>query len=481
MSVTLSGTGGLMTRIGLMAKTLRMFNGSIGSTAPSNASAWGTGGPTIIAYGTVFDAIQDQYEAALQSQIAGLYPTLEQFRGSGSGIKSYFKTLAANTLIEQVHADTPLLTKSVQSALTVLISQMKGASDSVKANTVSAGTASAGSTNVGNAVIVGSIVGPDGKNREYALPETLTFTCTNDSLSTATAGAEPISIKGVLAEADPLTYNWPKGSGLANKSINLVANTTDGTAGATTTNLLRNSDFATWTVSNIPDGFVITVGSAGSSILRNNTARKGSYSLSFVGDGAELTSVYEEFNNASGTPAYLKPFKVYAFSAWVYCVGGAPAAGVMAFDLTNGSGTVLTDDASTNNAISKSLTAVGAAWVNVTGFFRTKTTFSGTARLRIRLTTALSAGTTVLIDDVHMTEATELYTGGPYVAAFRGTTDLMTNDYWTVAIANNMSAAGTAGGVMQTTFEQFFSMRSLGLILPSVTDGSQTVADTLCF
>ena len=480
MAVTLTGTGGLFTRIGLMAKFCRMFNGSVGSTAPSNASAWGSGGPTIVAYGTLTDSIEDQYEAALQSQIKDLYPALEAFRASGSTVKTYFKQLAENTLIEQVHADTPLLTKTVGSALTVLISQMTGTSDSVKANVVSAAAASAGSTNVGNAVVIASVVGPNGKNREFAFPETLRFTVTNDSLNGATAGAEPIGINGILAQSDPLNYTWPKGSGLSGKQINMVSNGTDATASSTTTNLLKNSEFVNWTSTNTLDNFGIITGAAGGSILRSGTARKGSYSLSYVGDGAELTSMYQEFNNAGGSPAVLKPSKVYAFSAWVYCTV-QPAAGVMAFDLTNGSNTVITDDAGTNNTISKTLTSVGASWVNVTGFFRTKTTFSGTARLRIRLTTAVSVGTTLLIDDVHMTEATELYTGGPYVAAFRGTTDVMKNDYWTIAIANNMSAAGTAGGVLQTAFEQFFKMRESGYILPSVTDGSQTVADTLAF
>jgi len=482
VTLTFDGTGGLFTRIGQMSKACRMFNGSVNGSAPSNASAWAASGPTIVGYQTVIDAIEDNFEANLQSLISNLYPTLATFRQSGDSLKTYLKDLATQTLIEQVHADSPLLAKTTENALKQLIIQMVANSKTVKANTVSAAAATAAGTNVGNAVITASVVGADGKNMEYINPETLTFKVTNDSLNGGTAGSEPITVTGQANTArSPLDYVWPKGSALTGKSITMVDNSIDGAAGTTTGNLLTNSDLETFTVANTPDNFALTVGSFGTSILNGlSDARKGSACLEFVGDGAELTNIYQQFNNVSGTLSVLRPGRVYAFSAWVK-VTATPAAGVIAFELTDGNNTLLSDDASTNNAITQSLPAVSTSYVNVKGFFRTKKTFTGTARLRIRLSTALSVGESVFIDDIAMCEAVQLYTGGPWVAAFEGTTAVMTNDYWTIVIANNMSAAGTAGGVLQTSFEQFFSMRSLGLQLPSATGGGETVADTLAF
>lgn len=480
MAVTLDGTGGIFTRIGQIAKTIRMFNGSVNGTAPSNASAWGTGGPTIINYKTVFDAIQDQYEAALQGIISPLYPTLEAFRLSGASMKTSLKGIAEQTLIEQVNADTPLVSKTVDSALRELIRQMTDNSDSVKANTVSAAAASAGGTNIGNAVITASVVGKDGLNMEFVFPETLKFTVTSDELNGATEGQEPIAVSGATANTDQLSYLWPQGSGLTGGSLTMVNNVVDGVA-ASTGHMLTNSEFETYTVANTPDNWSLTTGSFGTSILKSTAGpRKGSANLQIVGDGAELTDIYQQFNNGSGTLSIIKPSRVYAFSAWVK-MSATPSTGVLAFELTDGSNVLLADDAATNNAITQDLTAVSTSWVNVRGFFRTKKTFAGVARLRIRLTTAIETGKSLHIDDVAMAEATQLYAGGPHVAAFRGTVDVITGDYWTIAISNNMSAAGTAGGVLQTTFEQLFQMRAKGLQIPSDAAAGETVADTLAF
>lgn len=472
-----------MTRLGVLIKCARNINGVRGETAQSGTATWASGGGLIYDSKTIFNLIEDQYEATLQDQIGQLYTTLLSWRTSvGSGVMSMIKTMAENTLITMAHDDTPLLQKTVPYAMDELIRQMDSSSDTVKANTPAIAAASAASGNVGNLVVIGSIIGPNGKNREYVFQETITGLVTNDKLSGGTARSEPLSFSGVAAESDRMNYLWPKGSGLSGKQITVCDNKID----ATGVNLLTNSDFENWTSTNNLDNFVAATGVFGTDILRSTTVREGTYALSFLGDGATLSAVSQEFNTSTGTTAKLSPFKVYAFSAWCR-VDVTPAAGVLAFSLVDSAGTVLNDDAGTANTITKDLTTVSTTYVNVTGFFRTKTSFDNTTvhKLRVKLTTALSNTRTVYIDDMMLREAVELYTGGPYIGVFAGTTDVLKNDKWTLAVTNDMNA-DTGGGHFQTWFERLFGMRTLvkpngqtGFQLPSNSAGSHTINENL--
>jgi hypothetical protein len=70
-----------------------------------------------------------------------------------------------------------------------------------------------------------------------------------------------------------------------------------------------------------------------------------------------------------------------------------------------------------------------------------------------------------------------MYNGGPEVSAFAGNVPLSVGDsqnladYWTVAVGNNKN------GAFQQSFERFFNMRDLGLLLPS--SGSPTIPNSL--
>jgi hypothetical protein len=91
--------------------------------------------------------------------------------------------------------------------------------------------------------------------------------------------------------------------------------------------------------------------------------------------------------------------------------------------------------------------------------------------LRVRLTTPLADGDGVYIDEIAIAGGTELYTGGPYVAAFSGNQAVALGDSWTMAVANSRA------GEFQTWFDRVFGMAEKGLIL--TTRGVTLIPDTL--
>ena len=464
MAVDLTGNpGGLFRRLGRIGGLVNSLNSFLGN---GDLSAGG-----LVSLGVGVDNLQNEFEAARQDLTPGLYPLRDSYRTSHSQLTSYLQTRAQQVVIEMVNDDSPLSQKTLALALAELISQMTTAAASVTRPTVSA-TVTAGASNTGNGVCVASILGTDGKQLDYIFNESLVLKAATDAQAgTATAGQEQFNLTGAAAQTDALRWDWPLGSGAAS-SLPAVDAAQDNSG-----NVLYNSDFETWTNANIPDNWVKNVGTIGTSILRSSSPYKGSYALSFVGDGAELTSVEQTFNTtpstvlgSGGTNYKLLPSTVYAVNAWVK-VSVTPVAGVLSFALVDGSGTILNDAAGTANNVTQSLPAISTTYVNVQGFFRTPAVLPATAKLRVRLSTALSAGSTVIIDHLALAPATRAYVGGPYVALFSGATNFIAGDKFTVAVANNYSSKWAK------LLERLFNLRSLGLAIPS--SGAPTIADSL--
>lgn len=475
MSLTLTtATGTVFARLGKMIKAIRHINGfrgevlAVGDTNDTGA-VWGNGGPTVIDAKTMFDAVHDQFLSTNQSLLDNLYSQQTGYRTAQSGMISYWKTLAQNTLITMVNDDAVLVTKDLATAMKELIRQMVAGNKTVTKNVVSVSVTADGG-NTGDAAVAASVIGKDGKPLEYVFTENMEVQATSDAGLGATAGTEPMSIRGESSVADPMDWNWPKGSSCSGSTNVLNASGFQGT------NVLNKSDFDYFTV-NVPDKWEILVGSAGTSIKKNvaNAHRSGTVSsLEYVGDSAELTSIAQTFGSSSYTTSTLKPNTVYAVNYFVK-VSATPAAGVLDVDLINATGpAIINNDAGTPLTVTKNLTGVSTSWVAVSGFFQTPKVLPTTYRLRVRLSTALETGKSVYIDDLSMREAVQAYTGGPYIAVFRGATDVIKGDLWTVGVAN------TWAGVFQSYFDRMFGMRTtLGLQLPS--DVSGNIADTATF
>lgn len=470
MAILLSGTGSLPSRLGLIIGNVRNCNGFLGNSSPVPTSNWGSGGPKIQCIGTAVDAIQDQYESALQGTVDSLYGQRDSVRTSLNAFKSHLRTMAENTLINMADADTPLTAKTVAAAVKLLYDQMVTNSNTVTKNTTSISVAAA-SGNTGNATVVASVIGANGKTMEYIYDEALTLTITSDSQTGGTAGSESASLLGEVANNDMLDWNWPLGSG-ASATLTMVDPTED--AGK---NLLTNSDFEAFT-SNVPDKWSVLVGTAGTDIKKDlsNTYDSSGASLNFVGDGSTLSSITQTFNSSTGTTSTLKPNTVYAVNAYVK-MDSTPAAGVLAFDLIDGSNVIINDDNSAANTITKALTGVSTTYVAANGFFRTPKALAATIKIRVRLSTALTSGRNAYIDHLAMCEATQAYTGengnvgGPWVAIFRGSTEVIKKDNWTITAVNDYA------GKLTTGLWRIFNLPQIGYQIPS--DSSGTISDNL--
>lgn len=170
----------------------------------------------------------------------------------------------------------------------------------------------------------------------------------------------------------------------------------------------------------------------------------------------------------------LQPLTCYSWGVWLK-EDVQPAAGVLTIELVDGSGTVITDAESTNNAATVDLTSGGplstSAWVHQGGFFRTPASLPAVVYFRFRLSTAMSSGSILAIDEMRLIEADQAYAGGPFLAGFQGLTAIAPGDVWEVDIANARE------GEFQEWFFRLFG--NIDLLLPSDNTGNETVADSL--
>jgi hypothetical protein len=465
MTIALSGTGGLFTRLGRHGGLLRNVLGFVGSSAPDTTAHWGSSGPTINDLADAINNIRDQYLASNTQLIDGLYTQRDQYRSVHGTLCGYLQGLAAATLIQMADDDVGLTARDLPTALKLLISQMTASVDSVKKPTVSV-SVTAG-TNNGTGVLVASVTGPTGVQLDYVLNENLDVLCTADSQQGGTLGQEVFSVAGDAAQTDALAWDWPKGSGA---SASLTAVDASVNAGS---NYLVNSDFETFSVSNTPDSWLILVGAAGTDIFAagSSGAYTGSNALQFTGTGgAPLSSIAQTFGSSSGTTLALLPDTVYAVNFWIKR-SGSLAAGVVDVDLVDGSNAAVADDASTANKVSTAFGSMTTSYAAKNGFFRTPRVLPSVLKLRVRASTALTSGESVYLDRLALTPATQLYAGGPYAAAFSGATKFVLNDSFTIGVSNNY------GSAFQKLAERLFGMRALGLQLPSAS--SPTIADSL--
>ncbi len=219
------------------------------------------------------------------------------------------------------------------------------------------------------------------------------------------------------------------------------------------------------TIANNSTGLTITPGTTtnGTSHVLSGRA------LFFAGDNTTQTAIY--------VPVTLQPLTQYAFNVFLQ-VDVVAAAGVVAFELVDGiGGSVTNDEAGSGNTFSvghASLTTFAQAF---NAFFRTPTLMPPQLYLRIRLSTALSTGSNLYLDQACLGDVTILYNGGPQVAAFSGGVDVTIGgasvpaDYWTITVTNDRA------GLWQEWFNRIFAMADKGLLLPS--NVSPTISSAL--
>lgn len=452
-----SSTGNLFNRLGKIFAGIKYINSFL---AGGDISAGG-----LKSIGVFIDNVDGQFLAARQDLVSSLYPTRDAARVALNNTKQQLAAMAQNVVIQQVGDDHNLTAPTIQYALVELIRQMVAAPATVDACTTS--VAVTAGTNNGTSTLISSIKGPNGLNREYVQAETLTVTCITDALTgTASAGSETWSVTGIPAVTNPLDWDWPKGS---SASATLTSVAADGAY-----NVLVNGTMETFTVANTPDNWQVTTGTVGTTIKSSAGSYMGSTCLQFVGTGAELTAIYQTFDDSTaGTAVILQPSTVYGFACYVK-VSATPSTGVLEFAPTNAAGTIIQDDQAVDQKITKSLTAVSTTFVLVSGFFTTPRILpTGTLRFRVRLSTALDNTKTVNIDNLTLAPATQAYQGGPWLMIVPGSFRSAIGDVHSVAVANDQA------GEFQAYFQRCFNIRSYGLQLPSDNAAGETISDGL--
>lgn len=458
MSIPLTGAGGYFTIAGKLGK----LNKDVASYLSATLAA------SIDTALTQFDGTN--YREVASSLAGGRTSYL-----STPTVTSTSAVTASSLLLKMVKADNPQFSDTdAAAAVAELIKQMKAGSATIKAATIGISSAVFTSpANNGNGAVVMSTKRGDGLVQENAFAETATLACTGDAQSgTATSGSEPFRFTGDALLSDVWAYNWPGGSG-ASASMTAI----DGSLNSSSTNLMQNSSFTTFT-SNTPDSWTITVGVAGTDVKKSTSVfYDGSESLEIVG-GATLTALTQAFGQSAtsaGSTAKVYAGKQYAVNLFAK-VDVVPAAGVLTVDLIDGSGTVINDDQGTANSFTVTLSSLTTSFAAKNGTFRLPRVLPSTVKIRLRISTALSAGSSLFIDRMAMGEMTKLYAGGPSVAVFSGSTPWVINDGWNLTVTNDRGGS-TFGASWQSFFDRVFGMRAMDLLLPSA--GSPTISDTL--
>jgi len=192
--------------------------------------------------------------------------------------------------------------------------------------------------------------------------------------------------------------------------------------------------------------------------------------IQFVSTGAELTTIYQQITS-------LKPLTAYCFNGW-FQAKPIPAAGALMVELVDGlTGQVINDQQGTPNVLTVTLSGITANFTAQNAFFRTPQVLPALVFIRIRISTAVTSGTTTTIDHCSLVAASSLYTGGPLAAAFSGSAAFAAGNSQIPADSFTVTVTNAQAGSFQTYFDRAFNMKALGVQLPS--SGSPTISDSL--
>ncbi len=470
-----SAPGNLMNRLGKVGALIKDVKSSQGTMLTAMTDT------------TVGVVAQLNSESDVQAIMGDNY--LSILSAMGGNVGGVCQSLAIAIVNRMVFRDSPQINQTLTSTNTVaslqnIIQQMKAQSATVLAMTVTATPVVVATPNgpnftgTGNGILNASVKRPfDGLVLENSFAENILFTCSQDSYSgNATAGNETFTVTGVGAESDLVAFDWPLGS---NAQANMSA--IDGNSNDTNGNLLTNSGFETWVnVTNVPDNWNLTVGTAGVNTFEEQTiVYDGDASLKIVGDGATLVTLQQEFDVSTGTLGALSAQTQYSFNIWMCRDGTIPGAGQLSVSLVDGSGNVITDAAGVANTFNINLTTLNTVFTSFTGIFRTPVIMPAQQFLQFSMPAgqALSAGRAVYLDKASLGQMTQLYTSGPFLALHSGSVPFVVSDFGMVNITNSRGAGGTLSTWQVLFFQLFNQMRSNELLLPS--SNVPTISDGL--
>ncbi len=193
---------------------------------------------------------------------------------------------------------------------------------------------------------------------------------------------------------------------------------------------------------------------------------RGARSVEFASNGSQLTTIQ--------VPVTLDALTQYACCVWVKASSAAPAAGVLTVDFVDGvGGTVVNDQQGTANSVTLGHADFTTSFQAVLAAFRTPADMPAQVYLRIRISTAVTNGVSLYLDDVYLGPMDELYTDGPSVTVFDGSTAWLADDEITLTITNDRA------GLLHEWLDRVLSLRENRLQFPVTTGGEETQSDSL--
>jgi len=414
------------------------------------------------------DTINALYPTAADQRevVDGLYTQRESLRGAMDTWSAYLATLMGTTISTMSRDDTARpKTDDVFGWFDKLNRDMVGGGSTFDRPTVT-GTVAAG-TNIGDGYLLASVLEPiDGIVTYFAFQEVIRFLCTSDSYENdVSAGNEIWSADGTTA-VDATAYNWPKGSG---SSVALTAITADSAA------ILVDPSWESWsgTGNNTMDEWS-TNGTSGTHVFRGSSSPySGDYFLTCTGDGALTLTIWQIIDQTlvdTNTP--------FGVQFWYKVPAATLATAALRVALTNGSGTVLTDNAGT--ALSSTLATgtlnAATSWTRAGVVFTAPRNWPTELRLEFKFTGMLDSAKSVYIDYCTLAPLERLYDGGPFAALFAGETAFAIDDSFTYTVVNDPDGALDPTETFVRSLDRFFDLAGNGIRLTTSTTGS--IADT---
>lgn len=455
MALTLTGSGGVFTRLGKIFGMMSDVRTHMSDIETEIAD------------------VQGAYSAADSWMIASLVAAKEARIAQAGGVMNDLRAIAIDTLVEMCWADSQtglsgiLPRKDLESALLYLIRDMDAAVASVNLNTSSVGSPALGAGNTGTGKLVVSVEPtnlptPNVATMSNVRNEKLEVRCIQDAQGQAILkGAETFEIRG-LAAYDNLDRRFPAGSGVR-QSISCVSASID--AGGVGQNMLRNTDFENFTTANVADYWTTVTGTAGTHFGQETTTfLRGASAFKMIGDGTVLAEVRQQLGSTAGTPAQIQAGRLYCLAVWIRHSTGS-GAGNVRIQLEDAAGTAI------SGTTIDTTSAVGTSFTHKTIVFRAPNVLPSTVYVSIEQSTALAAAGVMYIDELCLVEMVQIAPGGCAITMFAGATDWVIDDRISVKTDND------GLGLFVVYFDIAFNMYEKGLFLPQAA--SETINDNL--
>ena len=455
MALTLTGSGGVFTRLGKIFGMMSDVRTHMSDIETEIAD------------------VQGAYAAADSWMVASLVAAKEARIAQAGGVMNDLRSIAIDTLVEMCWADSQtglsgiLPRKDLESALLYLIRDMDAAVASVNLNTSSVGSPALGAGNTGTGKLVVSVKPtnlptPNVATMSNVRNEKLEVRCIQDAQGQAILrGAETFEIRG-LAAYDNLDRRFPAGSGVR-QSISCVSASID--AGGVGQNMLRNTDFENFTTANVADYWTTVTGTAGTHFGQETTTYlRGASGFKMIGDGTVLAEVRQQLGSTAGTPAQIQAGRLYCLAVWIRHSTGS-GAGNVRIQIENAAGTAI------SGTTIDTTSAVGTSFTHKTIVFRAPNVLPSTVYVSIEQSTALAAAGVMYIDELCLVEMVQIAPGGCAITMFAGATDWVIDDRISVKTDND------GLGLFVVYFDIAFNMYEKGLFLPQAA--SETINDNL--